>query len=351
MDDAVDGEVHDGGGQERVREQPRSFPQALVSHSPAAFGALDDDGRSVFTNECYDDLVRRGLTVPRQAPAEREVLLDDSAYLALRFPVPPAVDGEEPLTGEVLFDISAPRIVAMSAAVNELNQLKSDLVATVNHELRTPLSNILGYVELLADRTELDDEARAMLDVIDRNSHRLVTLVNDLLMIARIDNQTADDPPVALAPSALLEAAAATVSADAARLGLGLEVHDDCPGTVLHGERQQLERAVGHLARNAVTFSGSGVITLRCARDGDDVVLEVSDQGQGIDPEELPYLTERFARGRAVRRAQVQGVGLGLSLVSAVAERHGGDFELESALGRGTTARLRLPLEPAGPRA
>jgi len=322
---------------------------ALFDQAPAAIGAFTADGAELVTNASYRQLRQRGLAAVPDAPCEREVALDDGTYLALRFPVQDE-DGVAAY-GEVLLDISRRRLRAVSAALAELEQLKSDLVSTVSHELRTPLSSILGYCELLGDGEfgELDPGVRQMIDVIARNSRRLSRLLEDLLLLAQLDAPC--PPPAAWARCDLVElvtSVAGSVSARARAAGLTVEVDLPREGVWIEADQAQLRHALTNLATNAVKFSAaSGTVRFHLTVDGTDAILEVIDDGMGIDPEDLPRLGDRFYRTAAARTQQVQGAGIGLSVVQSVAHRHRGELELCSQPGEGTTARLRLPLMSA----
>ncbi len=328
---------------------------ALVEQAPAAIGAFDADGTALVTNARYRDLLDRGLVAgpaggerpATSATPEREVCLDDGAYLALQFPI----EGADSAFGygEVLLDVTQRRLRAVSTAMLELEQLKSDLVSTVSHELRTPLSSILGYCELLTDGEfgELDPQAKAMIEVIGRNSRRLSGLLKDLLLLAQLDAPCPTESSwawVDLGP--LVSMVAALVARQAEAAGLRVEVESLGPGQAwVQGDQAQLRHAVMNLATNAVKFAAvSGTVTFRLSVDGTDAILEVIDDGMGIDPEDLPRLADRFYRASSARSRQVQGAGIGLSVVASVVHRHSGDLEFSSPPGEGTTARLRLPL-------
>lgn len=237
------------------------------------------------------------------------------------------------------------RLVAVDAAAADLERLRQDVVSTVNHELRTPLSNIIGYCELIVDRDDLDPEVRALLGVVERNSQRLATLINDLLLLADLDAgaRAGAGRPVDLA--VLVHDVADRVRPTAVGAGLVLVVDAVLPGPLVQGDPAQLERAVQHLAANAVTFAVDGTtVRLRVLTGDAEATVEVSDDGAGIDPVEMPALLSRFGRAARVRSDQVQGLGIGLSVASSVAEHHGGRLTLDSLPGLGTTARLVLPL-------
>jgi signal transduction histidine kinase len=238
----------------------------------------------------------------------------------------------------------AARLDAVEAAAAELERLRHDLVSTVNHELRTPLSNILGYCELIGDQPGLDASIRSMVEVIDRNSQRLVALISDLLLLADLDAGATVGTWQCVDMAEVVSSVGERITPMAERIGLSVSVDVALPGPEVVGDRDQLERAVHHLAANAVKFAvGGRWVLLRTAAGPDGVVVEVSDDGQGIDPGELPHLLTRFARAERARNDQVQGAGIGLAVVQSVAKHHGGHLVLDSFPGRGTTARLVLP--------
>lgn len=237
------------------------------------------------------------------------------------------------------------RVRTVATVAEGLERLKHDLVSTVNHELRTPLANILGYCELLTEDDDLDPATRAMVDVIHRNSNRLVSLISDLLLLADLDSRAEVAPWLQVDMAEVVQAVARRVEEPATAAGMRLELQAPPPGPVVMGQRDQLERAVQHLAANAVKFAGgvARTLSMRVRREGEDVVVEVIDDGMGFAPEDLPQLVDRFGRADQVRDQQVQGAGIGLSVVSSVADHHGGELRLDAGLGRGTAARLVLP--------
>ncbi len=329
---------------------------ALVEQVPAAIGAFGADGSELVANSRYRSLVAQGLAAgaPTNAPEpdEREVRVDDEDYVAMRFPIGDEGSAVPVGYGEVLLDVSPSRSRTVRTAMMELEQLKSDLVTTVSHELRTPLSSILGYCELLSDGefVELDPAARQMVDVISRNSRRLSGLLNDLLLLAHLDGpRAATDSWGRVGLGGLARTVVGLVTPQVTTAGHAVALDPLPDGEVwVDGDATQLQHALINLVTNAVKFSlEAGTIRLRVAVEDAQALLEVIDNGVGIDPEDLPRLVDRFYRTSAARGAQIQGAGIGLSVVHAVAERHEGHLEVSSRPGEGTVARLRLPLVTA----
>lgn len=230
---------------------------------------------------------------------------------------------------------------------DEEQRQQDEFIGLVTHELRTPLSSILGYLELLRLDGGLGDEQRLYLDVVERNAIRLRSLVEDLLASAQL---------VVGARGALEEldvvdvarAAVASQAPIASASGVHVAVTGD-EHVPLVSDAQRLTQVVDNLVSNAVKFSHSGgdvVVEVRAGagQDGRRVArIRVVDEGTGIEPEELSRLTERFYRSQDARRRRVRGVGLGLSLVQAVVDAHGGTLTIDSRPGAGTRVEVELP--------
>lgn len=222
---------------------------------------------------------------------------------------------------------------------------QQQFVADASHELRTPLTALGGLIEMLllgADRGDTATVQRAL-----RSAHaeieRLARLVGDLLTLSRLDTH----PPLAQQPFDL--AALVAEVGEQTRYLAGertVRWHTDT-ALPIEGDADRLKQVLLNLTGNAVAFTKeTGTIELRAVRRGDAARIEVTDDGIGIDPADLPRLFERFYRGdkSRVRRADGGGNGLGLSIARAIIEAHGGTIAARSVLGRGTTFTIDLPL-------
>jgi signal transduction histidine kinase len=231
--------------------------------------------------------------------------------------------------------------------VTDLDRAKSDFLSTVSHELRTPLTSIAGYVELFEDDLTLDlgPQQRSMLEVVKRNVQRLRTLIEDLLTLSRAESEPFRTSFDVLDLTHLTSDVAFDLQAMAT--GRGITIHEVHPprAMVMRGDASQLSRALLNLVSNAVKFSGDGGdVTIRVKQVRGWAHLEVTDHGIGIPAAEMPRLATRFYRASNAVDAEITGTGLGLRIVQAIVDNHGGRLEMESVEGLGTTARMVLPL-------
>jgi signal transduction histidine kinase len=214
-------------------------------------------------------------------------------------------------------------------------------VADASHELRTPLTSVLANLELLSEQLE-DPELRGAAESALRSSQRMRRLVADLLLLARSDTgREAQREPTDLA-TVLTEAAA-----ELGPLAGDHRLRVDAAPAVVEGTRDELHRLAANLIENAIRHTPPGTeIQASVRRENGDVVLRVSDDGPGIAPELAGQVFERFVRGAGDRAGSS---GLGLAIVRAVAESHGGSVTLETAEGEGTTFEVRLPAAQPAP--
>jgi len=233
-----------------------------------------------------------------------------------------------------LYDLSVQVSVARAHA---------ELVANASHELRTPLAAILGYVETLQNPKAGGDEAtrERFLTTIEHEAKRMQALVSDLMSLSRIEAGKHEVPADKVD---MVELIRATVGEF--RDGHDVELTANCESAVIAGDRGQMAQVVRNLIDNAQKYGKPGGpvrIALETSETGWLSVM-VRDEGEGIPPEHLPRLTERFYRADAGRSRAAGGTGLGLSIVKHIVERHRGRFDIASREGEGTTASIMLPL-------
>ncbi|MCG2659866.1 MAG: ATP-binding protein, partial [Kiritimatiellae bacterium] len=278
-------------------------------------------------------------TLAGTGPAEGEIVIygNEERFLQLH--------------GTALTDIAGYNIGAL-IVLNDITRLKRletvrrDFVANVSHELKTPITALKGCVETLSDTRPMDPvEHSRFLAMMTRQVARMEALVEDLLSLSRIEFD-AEHKCVALDPGAIgdvLQRVAHAYATAAAAKSISLAV--ECPTEVTAPiNAALLEQAVGNLLDNAIKFSANGTQILVSGRlTGNDVEIQVTDQGPGIEKKHLSRLFERFYRVDQARSRALGGTGLGLAIVKHIALAHRGTVTVASEPGQGSTFTIRIP--------
>ena len=229
-------------------------------------------------------------------------------------------------------------------------RMRVDFVANASHELRTPLASILGFAETLSEDDDAPPEMRQrFLKVMVDEARRMQRLVEDLISLSRIEAEKYRLPDASVDLGMLLEEVLSELSDthDPRAADMVLELADDVPQVT--GDRVQLSQALHNVIGNAMKYGRPGTpVAVKLWRYPNGMVrLSVGDEGDGIAPEHLPRLTERFYRVDSGRSRAVGGTGLGLAIVKHVMERHRGRLDIASQVGRGTVVTMLLPAAPA----
>ncbi len=232
-----------------------------------------------------------------------------------------------------LTDISVQESVARAHA---------DFVANASHELRTPLAAVLGYVETLKDPKAGGQEATRLrfLDIIAKEAQRMQSLVEDLMSLSRIEASKHQAPTDKIDLAAIARQCVSECG-QTDRVRFQSEASD----AYVAGDRGQLAQVVRNLIDNALKYGGADTpVTVKVEKGASGwIIVSVMDQGEGIAPQHMPRLTERFYRADPARSRQIGGTGLGLSIVKHIVERHRGRFDIVSRLGQGTSATCLFP--------
>jgi two-component system phosphate regulon sensor histidine kinase PhoR len=226
-------------------------------------------------------------------------------------------------------------------------QMRVDFVANASHELRTPLSTLIGYTETLRERTaELDGETHdRFLTIVHEEARRMQRVVEDLISLSRIEAEKFTTPTEAVDLEQLIEVSieSARRMAEDRRSTLVCEVEPNLPNIAADGS--QILQVLDNLITNALRYGEPGTpVTVSATLEDEMVHLAIADQGEGIAPEHVNRLTERFYRVDTSRSRSLGGTGLGLSIVKHIVERHRGRLTIESKLGKGTTVHVLLPV-------
>jgi len=272
---------------------------------------------------------RRHSTIPKQRRTEL-TLADDRVYNAHLTPI------EGVGYAIVLNDITQ---------LKELDRLKSEFVATVSHDLRSPLTTILGYVDLIERAGPVTDQQKTFIRRIQNSVGSITTLISDLLDLGKIESGIdTQKEPVQL--NALARNALEGIRGRAETKQIHLDVSLDESIPPLNGNPVRLRQMIANLLDNAVKYTPEGgTIGFSTKREEDQALLLVSDSGIGIPPQEVSYVFNKFYRASNVQNTA--GTGLGLSIVKSIAEIHGGRVWVDSASGKETRFTVVLPIPKA----
>jgi len=359
------------GGQELIELQ-RRVGEAILDTVDVGLVLLDGNGRYLTMNRRHHDFMRLAFPAGHRGQAGQlgEVFHEDGEQLVQHEDMPTyrATQGEEfddqliwvgsdPLTRRALSVSSrvvreeSGRFAGAALAYKDVTdfmralEVKEEFVASVSHELRTPLTSIHGFTSLVLERDDLPGQVRQQLGVVARNVDRLDRLVADLLQTAQVERGLVhldrERTDIAALVRQSIEAARPVVD------GAGLTLASRVPKhLVVLVDPQRFSQVVDNLLSNAVKYTPSGGrIEVDLSVTHDRVELVVLDTGIGIGVRDRHHVFSRFFRSRRAAQRSIQGIGLGLSITKAIVDSHGGRIEVESEEGRGSTFRVRLPLD------
>ncbi len=305
-----------------------------------------DDLRLVVRHPAVLDAVRAAAAAA--APIEREVtgLGSDNGAYRVRAAAIVAAGIPEMRLLVTFTDITQARLT---------ERMRVDFIANASHELRTPVTTLLGFIETLQGPASDDEPARhRFLEIMNREAARMSRLIDDLLSLSRIELDKHVRPQTALDVAPLIADVGRTLAMrlDADQRRLAIRVAKGLPAVI--ADRDQMLQVLHNLVSNALKYGRSGTtITVDAerveaagTRTEPMVRVTIGDQGDGIAPEHLPRLTERFYRIDTSRSRSMGGTGLGLAIVKHIIERHRGNFDIVSKTGEGSAVSFTLPLAP-----
>ena len=374
--------------QHRDLTDQSAFSELLLNAVEDGICGLDPGGRITFANPAAQRLLQRD--VQDMLDADFRALVDplaandaDGPHFRRRdgtsFPVevkaPPLCQDDRIVGSVVVFSDITERLAAESAgrleserrsamtyaavleAQNEklthlsmeaqvANRLKSEFLANMSHELRTPLNSIIGYSDLIIlNRKEpIGGRNLSNLEVVKRNAHHLLSLINDILDLSKVEAGKSNVSPVTVEPYGLLRAVAAMTEPMAKQLGLMMSLSVDPGLGPVVTDETKLRQIVLNLVGNAVKFTKSGSVTVSAFPNGPDRwCIAVADTGIGIASEHQEWVFDSFRQVDAGTNRHAGGTGLGLPIARGLARLLGGDLLIESTLGKGSTFTLDLP--------
>ncbi|MDM7456027.1 MAG: phosphate regulon sensor histidine kinase PhoR [Tepidimonas sp.] len=331
---------------------------AAIQASPDGVVLLSKEGTIEWSNLMAGEHL--GFDAKRDLGQRIRNLVRDPAFIAYLnrrdFSQPVEIDGRKARPGHPqriaiqIFSYAKGRRLLLTrdiTAIELAETMRRDFVANVSHEIRSPLTVIVGFIETLQTLPLHERERAHFLDLMRQQAQRMQALVDDLLTLSRLEGSPDPDDSQWVAADDLLAEAGSQAQALANVLHGGQQTIELRPGPTLDvaGVRGELLSAIGNLLSNAIRYTpaqGRVEAGWRLLPD-DSVEFYVSDTGPGIAAEHLPRLTERFYRVDRSRSRESGGTGLGLAIVKHVAQRHGGQLLIESTPGLGSTFRLRFP--------
>lgn len=367
---------------------PRANLYSLLMNAPAAVCIVRDRGQIIeFANPKFQELVNGSEVLGRPAPevlprhqldplanAVAEVLRTGNGYVNNEVSVPVHRDGVESkaiytfmaqpmkagdgVDGVVLFGFDVTEQVEARRRVEELanhlreaDRAKDEFIAIISHELRTPMTSILGWSRMLA-LGGLDDNVRVeAIDAIDRSTRAQAKLIEDLLDESRIAAGRLRLDTRALDVRAIVDGAITMVRPQAEARGLTMQFDGEKGQFPVAGDPIRLQQVVINVLGNAIKFTGEGgSVAVALDREPPFAVIRVRDTGRGITPELLPHVFDRFRQGDSTATDRQGGLGLGLAIARHLVEMHGGTVEAASeGTGKGATITIRLPMHEAAP--
>ncbi len=351
----------------RRLEERKAEIETLIAQTASIVIATDEEGKIVLFNRAAEEAL--GVPATRAVGHDVFSVVPEPAILALfAEQLEDADDGH--VVREVELRDGRPRIFRASLALvrgpsgeivgkslvmtditelKELDRLKTDLISFVAHELRNPISVISGMAALALRRLGRGEaeSARGLMEHIDKAARRMERLVESFLNLSRLEAgkplEFNIEPIDAARLKEMIEQTIAIEPRATAQHRFEVQVPDDLPPVLADAEK--LECVLGNLIGNAVKYSpDGGLVAVRVRRQDGELLFEVSDEGIGIAPEELPHIFEKFRRARQAGAGAISGAGVGLYLTKRLLEGMGGRIWIESEQGKGTTAYFTLPL-------
>jgi len=329
----------------------------LMDQLPIPVMLLDDDERVLFVNYSMRDVLGPGLDRKRASSVLRnpdvlaaiaEARRGFATNVPFSLPVPierhfqayaARISLSPPVTALLLHDLTV---------VRRSEQMRADFIANASHELRTPLAAVSGFIETLRGHAKEDEVARdQFLDIMGVEAARMRRLIEDLLSLTRIEMNEHVKPEGRIGLESVVRQAANALKPLAAQDGITINVECQPGLPQVIGDHDELVQLFQNLIHNAIKYGReNGKVQVSLNRQEALVAVSVRDDGEGIAPNDIPRLTERFYRVDVKRSRERGGTGLGLAIVKHIVNRHQGRLSIESKVGVGSTFTVLMPAAP-----
>jgi len=344
------------------------YLKAILKEMVEGILVVDEKGKIVLANEALKKLFSLPSDISNRTPLEiiRNVQLEEAIRKVLQEGINLSFELHLPKPLGKTFDVNVVKIPSSEintdlktrsfcgviavfhdiSRLKELEKIRQDFVANVSHELRTPLTTIKGYTETLLEGGLKDEIALQFIQIIKKNSDRLEKIVEDLLMLSKIEAKEFQWNMEILSVSDLIGGVLEFLRDSFKKKNITVSINEISPLLKVYGDRQYLEQVLLNLLDNSIKYGREGGRIMISARkiDQGEVEISVKDNGIGIPKEDIQRIFERFYRVDKGRSRELGGTGLGLSIVKHIVQAHGGRVWVESILGEGSTFFFTLPL-------
>jgi len=301
--------------------------------------ALGEPVKDYIKNDLLVRLINKILTLDLPFHTE-EICLIDSGDSKVKVHVCPVRDENALLLGSVT-------LIHDMTQLSAIDKVKSNFLAMVSHQLKSPLSSTLLQTSILMDGMvgELNEKQRDLLHKIKAKTKGMTDLINDILDVCYIEEGGYVTQIESLNLSEILKRTIDVVQPQAQDKGITLQINVEDPLLFMHGNKSSMEAMCINLITNAIKYTLSGgQVSIDLSKNKQHLQLKVSDTGIGIEEKDIPRIFDKFYRERSERTKQISGTGLGLSIVKGVVDAHGGSINVESEVEKGTTFTVLLPL-------
>jgi two-component system phosphate regulon sensor histidine kinase PhoR len=345
----------------------KHYLQTILKGMTEGVLVVDGRGRILMVNDALRHLLSLSSDVSDKMPLEiiRNAELEGAIRKALQDGENIALELDLNKSGEKTIEVNVVSILPSSRRMDEgsegirgaiavfhditrlkqLEKIRQDFVANVSHELRTPLTTIKGYAETLLEGALKEDQAFQFVQVIKRHTDRLTIIVEDLLMLSRIETKEFQLKMEAIPLRDFIDDVVEFVKEPAEKKKISLSRNEIPSSLAVQADRDYLEQILINLLDNAIKYTPEGgrVTVSAIEKDSKEIQFSVEDNGIGIPKEDLSRIFERFYRVDKGRSKELGGTGLGLSIVKHLVQAHGGRVWVESQLGKGSTFYFTLP--------